>query len=178
MPLLLSSLSDKNPFCFSFLSFLPSISRYCPKCQQRSDTSACCASQIDRAAAAAEKTALAAGPISSALLPALWLDGGSGWRGAEGRRVAASVSRENGGCETHDILSRLPILQNLTLQKKTLPTDPFTEQEKPVSRVFTGDTYICGGGPRLVPNFTCTFARRSFPPTVHNCKQQLSRFLS
>lgn len=54
------------PLLFFFSLSLLSISRYCPKCQRKSDTSACCASQIDRAGAAAEKAALATGPISTA----------------------------------------------------------------------------------------------------------------
>lgn len=78
MPLLLSSLPDNTPSVFLF-SFSPSISRYCPKCQRKSDTSAFCVSQIDRTGAGAEKTALVAGSISSAL----WLDG-EGWRGVGG----------------------------------------------------------------------------------------------
>lgn len=66
MPLLLSSLPD-NTLLFFFSLFLPSISRYCPKCQRKSDTSACCVSQIDQTGAGAEKTALVAGPISTPL---------------------------------------------------------------------------------------------------------------
>lgn len=93
--------------------------------------------------------------------------------------MAASVSRENGGCETHDILSRLPILQNLTLQKKKLCPQILLLSRRSLFQGSLQGTPIFV----VVGHDWCQTSRALlhgvlFPPTVHNCKQQLSRFLS
>lgn len=64
----------------------------------------------------AEKAALATGPISSSSSSCLLSL--AGWKlgveGGGGQGVLVSVWEENRGCERHDILSWLLILQNLT----------------------------------------------------------------
>ena len=129
MPLLLSSLPDNTPSVFLF-SFSPSISRYCPKCQRKSDTSACCASQIDRTGVGAEKTALEAGPISSL----------AGWR-----RLGCGR-----GWNRHNVLSWPQILHHLTLWKN-FPADQFPKQGNLFQGCLIYATHFCDHGqwPRL-----------------------------